>query len=142
MGAPAHDGLPSLDGIASLSGNSFLAFADLTSSFIRVCRRLRHRHPFSKACLQYSQAVIQVQPCKYVVSIEQFRFFCRLVHGELAWLFLEPHTSLSENAAGMQACFRKRMSDAAASTTDGRAESIPSIPDPHPPHSRPSPYCE
>ena len=39
----------------------------------------------------------------------------RLAHGELAWLFHEPHTRLDDCLIMMQACCRKRMSGAGPS---------------------------
>ena len=34
-----------------------------------------------------------------------------MAHGELAWLFHEPHTGLEDSLNMLLSCFRKRMSD-------------------------------
>ena len=66
------------------------------------------RHPFSKACLQHIQTV--VQPCMWFLHDGTGWALCCLAHRELAGFFHEPHTGLEDCLRMLQAGFRKRMS--------------------------------
>ena len=74
----------------------------------RVYQRVEVRHPFSNARKKHSHTVIQ--PCmRFLHDCTGWALYC-LAHGELAWLFHEPHTGLDDCLNMLLACFRKRMS--------------------------------
>ena len=69
---------------------------------------LRFRHPFSKACLQHSQTVIQ--PCVWFME-QPSQFSVGQTAQSLNYSIMEnPHAGLNDSLKILLACFRKRMS--------------------------------
>ena len=67
------------------------------------------RHPFSKACLQHSQTVIQ--PCMWFLNDGTGSSMCCFAQGELTWLVMEPQTGLEDCLKILLSCFRARTSE-------------------------------
>ena len=83
-------------------------FSTLIPKGCRPTDRRKTRSPCSKAREQDSWTFIQ--PCKQFLHDGTGYALCCLAHGELAWLFHEPHTGLDDCLRMLQTCFRKRMS--------------------------------